>query len=82
MPDDAVALDRGEVLGRGEIDRRPRRAVGGARDHPAVELGDPDDTGVFESPLLAVDAGRGGQQRLGVDRPTVDAVGGAGDGEM
>src|SRR5438477_13192052 len=28
MPDDAVALDRGEVLGRGEIDRRPRRTVG------------------------------------------------------
>src|SRR5437763_6267344 len=82
MLDDPVAFDRAEVLGRGEIDRRPRGAVGRARDHPAVELGDPDDARVLESPLLAVEAGRGGEYWLGVDRPVVDTVGRAGDSEV
>ena len=53
MPDDAVALDGAEVLGRGEKDGRAGRTVGGAGDHPALELVDPDDARVLEAPLLA-----------------------------
>ena len=44
---------RGEVLRRREEDGRAGRAVGGAGDHPAVELVDPDDARVLEAPLLA-----------------------------
>ena len=82
LPDDPVALDRREVLGGGEIDRRPRGAVRRAGDRPAAELGDPDDARVLEPPLLALDVDGGREQRLGVDRPAVDAVRGARDGEV
>ena len=81
-PDDPVPLDGDEVLGEREVDGRPRRAVRGAGDHPAVELVDPDDAGILETPLLARDAGAGGEERLGIDRPAVDSVRGAGDGEV
>ena len=82
LPDDAKALDRREVPGGCEIDRRPRRAVGGAGDDPARQLGDPHGTRVLESPLLARDVVGGSEQRLRVDGPPVGAVGGAGDGEV
>ena len=49
---------RREVLGRREEDGRAGRAVGGAGDHPALELGDEDDARVLEAPLLALDAVR------------------------
>ncbi len=48
-----------------------------------LELLDPDDTWVLEAPLLARDAGDGRRAAAqAFDRPAVDAVGGAGDGEV
>ena len=58
-----------EVLGRREVDGRAGRAVGGAGDHPAVELVDPDDARVLEAPLLARDARRRARAAAR-DRPT------------
>ena len=82
VPDDPVALDRSEVLGGREEDGGAGRAVRGAGDDPAVELVDPDGACVLEAPLLGRDLVVGCEQRLGIDRPAVDAVGRAGDGEL
>jgi hypothetical protein len=67
VPDDAVALDCADVRGRGEKDGRSGRAVGGAGDHPAAELLDPDDAGILETPLLACGLVVGCEQGLGLD---------------
>ena len=82
LPDDPVALDGREVLGRREEDGGAGRAVDGAGDDPALELGDEDDARVLEAPLLALDSVGRSEQRLRVDRPAVDPVAGAGDGEV
>ena len=80
--DDAVPLDGAEVSGGREEDGGTGRAVGGAGDREPVELLDPDGTCVFESPDLGLVAGARCEQRLGSDRPAVDAVRGACDGEV
>ena len=82
VPDDTVALGSVEILRRGEKDSWPGRAVGGTGDHPAAELLDPDDPRILESPLLACNSVGRSEQRLGLDRPSVDAVRRAGDCEV
>jgi hypothetical protein len=80
--DHAVALGGTEVLRRGEKHSRPGRAVGRAGDQPAPELLDPDDPSILEPPLLARNPVGGGEQRLGFDCPSVDAVRRASHGEV
>ena len=62
----ARPIAKSSVVAR--IDGRTGRPVGGAGDHPAVELLDPDGARVLEAPLLALDARRRREQRLRVDR--------------
>ena len=75
LADDAVSLNGHEVLGGREEHGRPGRPVGGARDHPALELGDAHDPRILESPELALDAPPREEERLRIDDPAVDAVG-------
>ena len=82
LADDPDPLDRSKVRRRGEIDGRAARAVGRAGYDPALELAHPDRAGVFEAPLLALDALRRREQGLGSDRPSTQAVGRARDSQM
>ena len=81
LSDDAAPLDAREVLCRREENGWARGSVGGAGDDPAVELVDPDDARILESPLLARGPARG-EQRLGIDRPVADAVRRTGDSQV
>jgi hypothetical protein len=81
-PDDPAPLDGREVFGGREIDGRPGRTVRGAGDHPALELVDPDDAGSSKPHCSRSRCPLRGEQRLGVDRPAVDPVRRAGDGEV
>src|SRR5205823_2172092 len=80
--DHAVPIDRAEVVGQGEIHSGARGPVGRARDRPTPQLGKPDDARILKPPLLALDPFDWSKERFWIDRPAVDAVRRARDGQV
>jgi len=79
---DAAPFDGVEILGGGQVNGRAGRSVRGAGDHPTAESFRPHGARVLESPLLALDAVGRREQWLSGNRPLVDPIRRAGDGEV